>query len=408
MLGAACGGRGDAVSAATWFRRVLYLDAASVDGVVNLGFACLHARRWEEALRWMRRSIALVPSHPLAHYNRGVAALHLGRFPDTVQASARARIIDPSHRDAPYNEALSRLALGDWRRGFALYERRWDAPSFPIRWRPPPGRRWDGRPAPGKTLLLLAEQGHGDSIQFIRYAALAAPLVGRIVVAAPPALLRLLGTARGVERTVDARNVPTDIDLYLPLLSLPLAFGTEPGTVPADIPYLDLDRARIDGIPNPLSPDPPKVGLCWRGNPAFADDFSRSPGISVMESVLATPGIQFVSLVKERRAGETEGLGLLDPMDQMHDFFDTARLIQSLDLVITSDTAVAHLAGALGRPTWVLLSAAADWRWLTQGTRSPWYPTMTLFRQSALGRWDEARDRVGAALAAWRQEWTPA
>ena len=377
--------------------------------MVNLGFACLHERRWAEALRWLRRSIALVPSHPLFHYNRGVAALHLGRFPETVRASARTRVIDPSHRDAPYNEALARLALGDWRNGFALYESRWDAPSFPIRWRPPPGRRWDGQPAPGKTLLLLAEQGHGDSIQFIRYAAKAAPLVGRVVVAGPPPLLRLLATARGVERAVDATNVPTDIDLHLPLLSLPLVFGTEPDTVPADIPYFDIQGARIGGIAGSmLSTDQPKVGLCWRGNPAFSDDFSRSPGISVMKSVLAVPGVQFVSLVKEKRAGETDGLGLLDPMDQMQDFFDTATLIRSLDLVITSDTAVAHLAGALGRPAWVLLSAAADWRWLTKGAGSRWYPTMTLFRQSALGRWDEVGDRVGSALAAWRHKWSPA
>lgn len=407
VLGAACGGRGDSAAAAAWFRRLLTTDAKSTDGVVNVGFACLQDRRWAEALSWIRRSIALLPDHTLAHYNRGVAALRLGLAAEAAVSSARARAIDPTHLDAPYNEALAHLTLGNWRKGFALYECRWNAPSFPIRWRPAPGRRWDGARAPGKTLLLMAEQGSGDTIQFIRYAALAAPLVGRVVVAAPPFLLRLLSRARGVSQAIDARGAPEGIDLHLPLLSLPHVFGTEPDSVPAEIPYFDITSDRIaEGLRSLLPSDRPRVGLCWRGNPAFANDANRSPGLSAMKAALTVPGVSFVNLVKERMPAETTGLDLIEPMDQVEDFLDTAMLVASLDLVVTCDTAVAHLAGALGRQTWILLPAAGDWRWLTQGTRTPWYPTATLFRQSTPGRWDDVGEHVGRALASWLIERT--
>ncbi len=402
LVGVALGGRKNAAAAATWFQRLLAVAPGSIDGVVNLTFACMQGRKWEASRRWTRKLIALLPGHPLAHYNDGVASLHLGRFAETARSSARARAIDPTHLDAPYNEALGRLALGEWQKGFSLYERRWEAPSFPIRWRGAPGQRWDGRPAPGKTLLLLAEQGYGDTIQFVRYAQLAAPLVGRVLVACPPTLLRLVAAARGVAQAIDAGTAPTGIDLHLPLLSLPWLFGTKLSSVPALVPYFDLNAARVGEMARAILPSSlPRVGLCWRGNPAFVDDTGRSPGLAVMKGALAVQGIRFVKLVKDDAPGETTRLDLIDPMDRMHDFFDTAHLLASLDLIITSDTAVAHLAGALGRPTWLLLSAAADWRWLTHRAQSPWYPTMALFRQSTLGRWTEVSDRIAEALETW-------
>ncbi|MBI1775744.1 MAG: hypothetical protein HYR63_10385 [Proteobacteria bacterium] len=350
----------------------------------------------------MRRVLALNPGQVVPHYNLGVAEFHLGRYAETLTFSRRAAIVDPLHADSIYNEAQARLALGDWSRGFALYENRWAAPSFPMRRPTLPGRRWNGQPVPSATLLVFAEQGFGDTLQFVRYARLAEPLVGRIVLACPPALVRLASTAPGVARVCDQTKPLPSADLNVMLLSMPFMFGTVPGTVPKEIPYLTPSVAAADAAEAVLAGVPAlRVGLCWKGNIVFVDDDRRSPGLAVMQSLLGVSGCCFISLVKMPGTDPVEELGIFDPMPKMNDFADTAGLLAQLDLIITSDTAVAHLAGALARPCWLMLSAAADWRWLMTGTTTPWYPSMRLFRQTTLGDWASAVEEVRVALVDW-------
>jgi hypothetical protein len=374
---------------------------SSEDAIVNLANATIQAQDWRQALRLGRREIATLPSRPLAHYNLGVAAIRLGRFETTARHSNRARALDPSLANAIYNEALARLALGDWNRGFALYESRWAAPSFPVRWRSFPGRRWDGTPAPNGHLLLLAEQGHGDTIQFARYIPLCRTRVRRVTIVAPSILLALLRTIPGTDVVEEGMSLP-ESDLHAPIASLPYLFETTPTTVPADVPYFRIPSDAAERVGRFIPAPTPRVGICWKGNPSFADDAWRSPGLQAMHPILSMPGISFVSLVKEPGTDRIVGRRVVDLMDRMADFADTAALLANLDLVITSDTAVAHLAGALGRPVWMLLSAAADWRWLTRRDDTPWYPTMSLVRQTTLGDWSEPVAKIARRLEAWR------
>jgi len=401
LAGIVAGLGGEPAGAALWFRRLLAVEPSSEDGIVNLANATIQAQDWQQAYRLVRREISTLPSRSLAHYNLGVAAIRLGSYEIAVRHSSRAQTIDPSLADAVYNEALARLALGDWSRGFALYERRWDAPSFPVRWRPFPGRRWNGALAPTDHLLLLAEQGHGDTIQFARYIPHCRARVRRLTIVAPRILAALLGTIPGIDVIEEGKPLP-EADLHAPLASLPFLFRTTPTTVPADIPYLRITPGAAQRVARLVAAPPPRIGICWKGNPSFVDDAWRSPGLQAMSPILSVLGVSFVSLVKDPGEDQISGRPITDVMSRMADFADTAALITDVNLVITSDTAVAHLAGALGRPVWLLISAAADWRWLTRRDDTPWYPSMVLFRQTTLGDWTEPVARVVHRLGAWR------
>jgi hypothetical protein len=298
---------------------------------------------------------------------------------------------------------MTLLQLGDYPRGFAEYE-----------WRPQAGRfapgacphpRWDGRPIPERTLLIHIEQGAGDAIQFARYLPLAAQRVGRLLLACRADLVPLFATIPGVAEVREAETIGVaDFDAQLPLLSLPHVFGTRLETIPAHVPYLDLAllRRRKDSRPSLPPSDLLQVGLVWAGSSTHPRDRQRSCVARDFLPALRTPGIVFHSVQTGERSEELpRELGVRDLPASVRDFGDTALLIDQLDLLITVDTAAAHLAGALGKPVWTLLGTVPDWRWGLEGETTPWYPSMRLFRQTRSGDWAGVMERVAHALAEW-------
>jgi Glycosyltransferase family 9 (heptosyltransferase) len=275
-----------------------------------------------------------------------------------------------------------------------------------------PHPQWDGSPIPTKTLLIHTEQGAGDAIQFARYLPLVAQRCGTLILVCRADLMSLFATLPGIAQIRAAGTITVaEFDTYLPLLSLPRVCGTTRATIPAAVPYFDvaaLRRRKASTALPPLAPSgPPKVGVVWAGSPTYAHDRQRSCALRDLAPVLETPEITFYSLQKGAQSQELAqlppDLRVQDLAPFLHDFGDTALLVDQLDLVITVDTAVAHLAGALGKPVWVLLPAVPDWRWGMEGEATPWYPTMRLFRQTQRGDWAGVMRRVTQALAAWRE-----
>jgi hypothetical protein len=299
------------------------------------------------------------------------------------------------------NHAMARLQAGDYAVGWRDWEWRLQTPQGRLRF---DGPAWDGGPLEGRTLLVQAlEQGFGDALQFLRFLPEARRRAGegRVVVSVHSALAPLIG-GMADEICVDDQT-PPDCDLQVSLFSLPHLFGVELDDLPGPTPYLRADpervavwKTRLEGLAGL------RVGIAWRGNPTRLNDRPRSLTAELVAPIVATPGVSFVSLLKDGRPEEFVGLGgrVLDVAEMLSDFGETAALMMNVDLVITSDTSVCHLAGALGRQTWTMISHAPDWRWLLGREDSPWYPTMRLFRQPALGDWPAVIDRVREELAA--------
>lgn len=379
----------------------------------NRGNALTELGRHEEALQSLERALALQPGDPDVLYVRGNALRELRRHDDAMAAYDRALALDPGRVDVHFNQALTLLRLGRLREGFAAYEWRCEKPEFSavkVRFPSPP---WRGEePVAGKTLLLHPEQGLGDVVQFLRYVPVLAEKGARVIVAVPPPLLPLVeGALPGAAEIYGwGTKPPPGFDLHTTYPSLPHAMGTTLETIPAHVPYLTVpepqraaEAARLGGLPKP------RIGLVWAGNPEHGNDHNRSVPLATLAPLLDTPGVSFVSLQKVLRPGDEAFLqarpGILRRGEAFSDFAETAAAIALLDLVISVDTSVAHLAGALGKPSWILLPWSPDWRWLLDRDDTPWYPTARLFRQPKLGDWDgvvaRLRDEV-ANLAAGR------
>jgi hypothetical protein len=264
--------------------------------------------------------------------------------------------------------------------------------------------RWTGaEPLAGKTVLSHAEQGFGDTIQFIRYAPLVAARGARVIVEAPKSLKGLVLAVEGVSG-VFARGEPAPAcDLHCPLMSLPLVFGTTLETVPSKAPYLEAPMDRVAVWRERLPQKPLRVGMAWTGNPTHRNDRHRSIALERIAALSSDPDIQFIGIQKDIRENDAKALhnypGVVSLGAQLQDFSDTAAVISLLDLVISVDTSVAHLAGALGKPVWIMLPYSGDWRWMLEGETSPWYPTARLFRQPAPGDWDSVLERVRCELS---------
>jgi hypothetical protein len=303
---------------------------------------------------------------------------------------------------------MTLLQLGDYPRGFIEYDWRWKTGQFTPFQCPHP--QWDGSPIPGKTLLVHTEQGAGDAIQFARYLPLAAQRCKKIILVCRGDLIPLFSTLSGIAQIREAGTITVaEFDTYLPLLSLPRVFGTTLETIPAAAPYLDIHtirrrKADISSLSpsSPSSNSPPKVGIVWAGSPTYKNDRHRSCPLREWETVLRMPGIEFYSLQKgpqrEELAQLPADVRLRDLDADLHDYGDTAVAVDALDLVISVDTSVAHLAGALGKSVWTLLPYVPDWRWGLEGDATPWYSTMRLWRQTRSGDWAEVMDRVAQAL----------
>jgi len=371
------------------YRNAIALDPAYPRVYSNLGNALREHDRFAEGLVAVRRALTLDPALASAHHNLGNALMEQARHADAEASYKRAIALTPDHAAAHFGLSLMQLHQGDYARGWATYEWRWrTGDSFP-----PPGPRWQGEDVAGKTVLLYAEQGFGDTLHFVRYAPMVAALGARVLLEAPEPLKRLLERTPGVERVTTHGTPPPAHDLQCPLLSLPQAFGTRLETIPADIPYLHADPALVERWQARLPEDGTlRVGLVWAGNPrrnqisAHSIDRRRSMRLEQFAPLAGVPGVRFYSLQKgEETASQAKapppGMDLVDVMDAVGDFADTAALIATLDLVIGVDTSVIHLAGGLGRPVWMLSRFDACWRWLAGREDSPWYPTMRVFRQ---------------------------
>ncbi|MCL2429774.1 MAG: tetratricopeptide repeat protein [Alphaproteobacteria bacterium] len=392
-------GRGNALAAlerfeaALWeYEALLAARPASAELHFNRGNALAGLARHAEAIAAYDRALALRPGHLGTSLNRGMALQALNRHEEALACFEQVLARHKGHPDAAHNAALARLTLGDYRRGFAQHEARWQRSGMP------PRRRlgkplWLGEyPLGRKTILLHAEQGLGDAIQFVRYAPLVARAGAQVVLEVPAQLRPLLAAMPGVTRVV-ARGEPLPpFDLHCPMGSLPLALKTEVSTIPAAIPYLGASEERIARWrPRLADRAGPRVALAWSGRAAHPNDRNRSLALAQLEPLIGLKRPSFVSVQRELRDSDRATLARLPIAalgEELEDFADTAAVLAICDLVISADTSVAHLAGAMGRPAFILLPFQPDWRWMLAREDSPWYPGVRLLRQRTAGDWE--------------------
>jgi hypothetical protein len=350
--------------------------------------------RPDEAIAACRRAIRIDPGYWQAVSNLGTLLQEGGNLAEAI-AAYRATLAERDDAAIHVNLAHALLGTGAFDEGWQHYEYRHALPQQEGDWTQVAQPRWRGEPGAGRTLLVHAEQGLGDTIQFCRYLGLAAARGCRVVFQVQPPLARLVAGLAGVAAVVGRGQPLPPFDLHCPLLSLAQVFATRLETIPAEIPYLQADPAAVAAWAAAL-PDRPglKVGLAWAGNPQLAADRRRSIAPARLAPLLACPGLVWYSLQKDALAPA----GMIDLMAGVGDLADTAALIANLDLVVAVDTAVAHLAGAMGKPVWLLNRFDTDWRWLRDRDDSPWYPTLRQFRQAAPGDWDDVIARVRAEL----------
>ena len=360
--------------------------------------ASLASDQPESALAEFAVAQKLAPAEPSAHSGQGQALISLGRLDEAEPCLRRALALDPTHLDARLGLARLLLLSGDLAAGWMEYEWRRRKPEG--KYPKLSGPEWDGSDPAGKTILVYAEQGFGDTLQFIRYLPLLAQRGARVVVVCQKSLLRLVQSMEGVASAQAVWKPLPAYDCHIPLLSLPLHFATTAATIPAQVPYLS-GPGLLTPLPAPIGTRL-KIGLVWAGSATHGHDQDRSAGLETLLPLTGVSGTAFHSLQVGPRAGDLAKCAhpalLTDLSPALQDFAYTAGIIDQLDLVITVDTAVAHLAGALGKPVWVLIPFAPDWRWLREGDDTPWYPTMRLFRQSQAGDWDSVVERMVADL----------
>jgi Tfp pilus assembly protein PilF len=427
--------QGNVALAMASYARVLELQPEHAQALNNLSVALQSQARIDEAAECLRRAIQIKPDYAEAHSNLGNALKDQGKLEDAVACYERALTLNPEYFDAYNNlgnalraqghlarsvncydqalrlkpdhplvhlsRALSWLQMGDFERGWPEYEWRLRCKEYAI----PAFRqaRWDGTPLEGRSILLYAECGFGDTIQFIRYAPQVSERGGRVIVACKKPIARLVASCPGVEQVVSEGDLLPEFAVYAPLMSLPLILGTTLSSVPAPVPYLGTDLELISRWKAETGPPGPfKIGVVWQGNPEYREDRERSFRLCQLEGIAKIPGVQLLSFQRVfglEQIGEAEGrFAVTDLGGKMADFLDIAAALQSLDLVIAPDTSIAHLAGALGVRVWLALAFAPDSRWLLGRSDSPWYPSMRLFRQARRGDWDEVFERMAAEL----------
>ncbi|HLX18118.1 MAG TPA: tetratricopeptide repeat-containing glycosyltransferase family protein [Bradyrhizobium sp.] len=387
--------------------RALALDPANADTLSNIGNVLRTLGRNEEALSWFDRSLELQPNSRGVLTNKAIALVDLRRFDEAFAAYHRAIAIEPGHAESVWNLALLHMLTGDFEAGWAGREARWRIPALSFHYPKFSQPMWLGKePIDGKTILINVDEGLGDSIQFARYVPMVAELGPRVILVIQDALCPLLSGLKGVSLCLPlSTSEQPAFDMYCPVSSLPLAFGTRLETIPSQTPYLPAPaQTLVQAWEDRLGPhDRLRVGLAWSGNPRHDNDHNRSIPLRLMAGVLDVDA-SFVSLQKDLRPDDGATLiehpEIVDPTAQLTDFAETAALVSCLDLVITVDTSVAHLAGALGRPTWILLPYMPDYRWLLDRDDSPWYPTVRLFRQSETREYPSVLERVRAELLA--------
>jgi tetratricopeptide (TPR) repeat protein len=395
------------------FDRALAIEPGRAETLFNRGNALVSLNRPEEAIASFDQAIAIRPRWPDAISNRGMALVNLNRQTEAIASFVSATALEPDHAEANCNESLAWLRLGEFRRGWAKYESRWTSRELAPRRRAFSQPAWlGGEQIRGRRILLHAEQGLGDTIQFVRYAPLVAGLGAQVILEVQPPLEPLLSSIGDVCRVVGKGKPLPEFDVHCPLLSLPLAFRTELDTIPADVPYVVAPQDQVAKWRGRLGKSAsPRVGIAWAGSPTNRNDRNRSLALDRFLSMLPIPGVEFVSIQKDLGETERELLGanaqIAHVGDDLDDFADTAAVVSLLDLVISVDTSVAHLAGAMARPLWLLLPFAPDFRWMLDREDSPWYPTARLFRQAGIGDWNGVLARVRRELHWWAENSAP-
>lgn len=437
LLGLALHERGENVSAVEHLERAIRINPRSADVQNNLGVVFKTLGERAQALASYDKALLLEPSHADAHNNRGVvlrellrpgeallaydealrlkpfmadvwnnkgvALQDLHRFEEALACYGRAIELQGDYADAHWNEARCRLLLGDYAVGWAKYEWRWRRPGFTSRQRSFDVPQWRGRDGlRGKTILLHAEQGLGDTLQFLRYVPLVHALGAKVLVETQPALLPLVSDLPGISAACSLGEVTESFDYHCPLLSLPLAFGTTVSTIPPVVGMRAGDDKRAEWSARLGASPRVRVGIAWSGNPAQQDNALRSLELRQLLALNAGLDVELISLQKELRSDSERELVAMHAVshfgDELRDFEDTAALIECADLVVSVCTSVAHLACSMGKPTYILLQRNHDWRWLLSRDDSPWYPSARLFRQSRIGDWSEPLERARAAI----------
>jgi tetratricopeptide (TPR) repeat protein len=386
------------------FDRALATEPEHLDALGNRGNALLKLNRVAEALAAYDRALTFAPENAALLANRAVALRRLDRPQEAVTSAKRALRSRPGFAQARFVEAVARLTLGDFGAGWRGYEARALVGDVARKDRGFNAPLWLGEPSlEGKTILLHAEQGFGDTIQFVRYVPLIAARGATIVLEVQRELTRLLSRLPGIAALVARSAALPRFDFHCPLLSLPLACATELATIPAEIPYIAPAEADVACWRARLPQRRPRVGLVWSGTRSHDNDLNRSMRLEMLSPLLDLKHVTFVSLQHEVREEDAAFLesraAVVQIAPEFRDFADTAAVIASLDAVISVDTAVAHLAGAMGKPLLVLLPFAADFRWLRGRRDSPWYPSARLYRQPAFGDWASVVDEVRGDLA---------
>lgn len=399
---------GDAAAAADAYRQALAARPDYAEALSNLGSALRAQGRLAEAEAALRQAIGHRPAYASALANLGLVLQEQARWTEALAAYDEALAADGEHPAARGNRAMLLLLLGRLEEGFAEYEARWRMPGFSTRHRDFGCPAWDGGPLDGKTLLVHAEQGLGSAIQFVRYAALAAVRGARVVLECQAPLLRLfrqslVGAGLPVEAVIRKGDALPPCDRHAALMSLPHLLDTTLGNIPATIPYLAANADDVATWRQRLAASSaPRIGLVWAGNARHENDHNRSMPAAALAPLVAGTAASFFSLQVPAKADDLNSLPpgrVTDLSAQLGDFADTAAVLDVLDLLITVDTAAAHLAGALGRPAGLLLPFVPEWRWLRDRSDSPWYPSLRLFRQTAPGDWQGPVAEARAVLA---------
>jgi len=386
------------------YDRALMLRPNYPEALFNRGNILKELKRFDEALTSYDRAIALRPNYAEALSNRGLTLYELKRFEEALASYDRALMLRPNCAETHFNEAFCRLLIGDFIRGWEKFEWRGASPQARGQKRNFAQPLWDGsKEIAGKTILLHAEQGFGDTIQFCRYVPLVVERGARVLLEVQTPLHGLMRTLSGGAEIISRGDPLPDFDMHCPLPSLPLAFATRLKTIPAKVPYLAPSEAYIEKWRLHLTKSSGvRIGVCWAGNPRFRRDSDRSIGLLPLLPLLSHNWVSVFSLQKDLREGDWEILQRNPQIRhlgaEIESFEDTAAIISLLDLVISSDTSIVHLAGALGKPVWILLQFVPDWRWLVDREDSPWYPTARLFRQKDSRAWDHTIARVHSLL----------
>jgi tetratricopeptide (TPR) repeat protein len=370
----------------------------------NLGWVLQKKELFNEAAAEYQRAIELQPEYPEAYNNLGSVLFEAARFHEAIDALQKALSFQPDYAAIASNIGMMMLTVGDFEHGWPLYEaRRRVIPVSLDRDSSKP--RWDGSDLAGKRIVIQSEQGFGDSIQFVRYVPLVQARGGRVILQCQPALTRIFSSIQGAEQILGDNDPLPEFEVHTRLLSLPAIFKTSLESIPADIPYLHADPALVNYWRQRLGNEPSglKVGVSWAGSPTHPQDRNRSLSLAALAPLAQVPNIRFYCIQKGEAAKQAQSppaaMNLTDWTNDLNDFADTAALATNLDLVITVDSAVAHLVGALGIQTWVFIQFIPDWRWLLDRDDSPWYPTIRLFRQPRRWDWERPIQHVAEELA---------